>query len=124
MSPHEEPLRCLAVHALLDRRGEVDGVELEAFLNEIAGPHKWLSTTEWMFVEPPAEVGGWPTVPVVMPEAVAIQAVLRDLTNEPPRILSDRATSPAERRKWRWVTFPVTPNPQGEGRFPWEYLNA
>ena len=78
MSPHEEPLRCLAVHALLGRRGGIDGVELEAFLNEIAGPHKWLSTTEWLFVEPPAEVGGRLRSPEWDSARDAAQAILRN----------------------------------------------
>lgn len=124
MEPFEEPLRCLAVSAVLDEAGEVDGIELEAFLNHVVGRHQWLSTTEWLFVEPPVEAGGELTVPVVMPEAVAVKAVLHDLTNEPPRILFDHATSPSETRKWRWVAFQTAPNAQGQGRFPWERLNA
>lgn len=124
MAPVEQPLRCLAVRVVLDDAGEIDGFELECFLNGVAGRHQWLSTTEWLFVEPPAEVGGWLTVPVVMPESVAVQAVLHDLTNEPKRILFDHATTPAETRKWRWVAFQVAPNRQGQGNFPWERGDA
>lgn len=124
MAPLEVPLRCLAVRAVLDKAGEIDDLELAAFLNEVAGPHQWLSTTEWLFVEPPVEAGGEPTVPVVMPEAVAVKAVLHDLTTEPQRIVFDHATSPGETRKWRWVAFQVAPNPHGQGQFPWERLNA
>lgn len=124
MSPHEQSLRCLAVRVVLDDAGEIDGIELEVFLNEIAGPHQWLSTTEWLFVDPPSEAGDWPTVPVVMPEEVAVRAILEDLTGDPPRILFDHQTTPAERRKWRWVAFQVAPNQQGQGRFPWERLDA
>ena len=124
MAPLEAPLRCVAVRVLMDDAGEIDGLELEAFLNDVAGPHQWLSTTEWLFVEPPVEAGGKLTVPVVMPEAVAEKAVLHDLTNEPPRILFDHATTPGETRKWRWVAFQTAPNAQGQGRFPWERLNA
>lgn len=122
MSPHEA-LRCLAVRVVLDA-GEIDGIELETFLNEVAGPHQWLSTTEWLFVDPPSEAGDWPTVPVVMPEEVAVRAILEDLTGDPPRILFDHQTTPAERRKWRWVAFQVAPNHQGKGRFPWERVHA
>lgn len=120
----EAPLRCLAVRAVVDEAGEIDGLELEAFLNGVASPHQWLSTTEWLFVEPPVEAGGELTVPVVMPEAVAVKAVLHDLTNEPPRILFDHATSPSETRKWRWVAFQTAPNDQGQGGFPWERIDA
>ena len=124
MAPVEQPLRCLAVRVVLDDAGEIDGIELEAFLNKVAGRHQWLSTTEWLFVDPPAEVRDWPTAPVAMPEDVAVRAILEDLTNNPPRILFDHATSPAETRKWRWVAFQIAPNPQGQGRFPWERLDA
>lgn len=124
MAPVEEPLRCLAVSVVLDDAGEIDGIELEAFLNEVAGRRRWLSTTEWLFVEPPVEADGKLTVPVVLPEAVAVRAVLNDLTNDPQRIVFDHATTPAETRRWRWVAFQVAPNPQGQGRFPWERIDA
>jgi len=124
LAPFEEPLRCLAVSVVLDEAGEVDGIELEAFLNHVAGRHQWLSTTEWLFVEPPAEAEGHVTVPVVMPEGTAVQAILSDLTNEPQRIIFDLPTTPAETRKWRWVAFQVAPNAQGQGRFPWEAAHA
>ena len=124
MAPVEQPFRCLAVRVVLDDAGEIDGIELEAFLNSAAGPHQWLSTTEWLFVDPPAEAEGEITVPVVLPEAVAVKAVLHDLTNEPQRIVFDHATSSGETRKWRWVAFQTAPNAQGQGRFPWERLNA
>lgn len=124
MAPLEAPLRCLAVSVVLDGAGEIDGVELETFLNEVAGCHQWLSTTEWLFVEPPVEADGRVTVPVVMPQDVAVRAVLNDLTNEPQRIIFDLPTTPAETRKWRWVAFQVAPNAQGQGRFPWEQFDA
>lgn len=124
MTLEELPLRCLAVHVVLDAKGEIDSLELEVFLNEVAGRNQWLSTTEWLFREPPTEAGAWVTVPVVMPEAVAVRAILKDMANEPPRILFDHQTSPSERRKFRWVAFQVAPNPQGQGRFPWERLHA
>lgn len=124
MAPVEQPLRCLAVRVVFDDAGEIDGLELESFLNEVAGRYQWLSTTEWLFVEPPLETEGKLTVPVVMPEAVAVKAVLNDLTNDPQRIVFDHATSPGEARKWRWVAFQVSPNAQGHGRFPWEHFHA
>lgn len=124
MAPLEAPLRCLAVRAVVDEAGEIDGLELEAFLNDCVGARQWLSTTEWLFMEPPVEAGGELTVPVVVLETVAVKAVLNDLTNEPPRILFDHATSPSETRKWRWVAFQTAPNSQGQGRFPWERTHA
>lgn len=124
MAPVEQPLRCLAVSVVLDEAGEVDGIELEAFLNHVAGRHQWLSTTEWLFVDPPAEAEERVSVPVVMPDEIAVRAILADLTNDPQRIVFDFQTTPAETRKWRWVAFQVAPNPQGQGRFPWERFNA
>lgn len=124
MAPVEKPLRCLAVRVALDDAGEIDGFELEAFLNDVAGPHRWLSTTEWLFVDPPVEAEERVTVPVVMPDEIAVRAILADLTNDPQRIIFDLPTTPAETRKWRWVAFQVAPNPQGQGRFPWERFNA
>lgn len=93
-------------------------------LNEVAGRHQWLSTTEWLFVDPPAETEGRVTVPVVMPDEVAVSAILNDLTNEPQRIVFDLPTTPAETRKWRWVAFQVAPTAQGQGRFLWDHCDA
>lgn len=124
MAPDEAPLRCLAVRAVVDEAGEIDGLELEAFLNNVAGRHQWISTTEWLFISPPAEAAGEMTVPVVVPEAVAIKAILADLTSDPNRIMFDHTTTPGETRKWRWVAFQTAPNAQGQGYFPWERLNA
>lgn len=124
MAPVEQPLRCLAVRVIFDDAGEIDGLELESYLNDVAGSHQWLSTTEWLFVDPPTEAGGKVTVPVVVPEATATKAILADLTSEPNRIVFDHQVTPAEARKWRWVAFQVAPNPQGQGYFPWERINA
>ncbi|MFN3837517.1 MAG: hypothetical protein ACK4MI_07360 [Brevundimonas sp.] len=124
MAPEEAPLRCLAVRTVADEAGEIDGLELELFMNTVAGPHQWISTTEWLFISPPAEAAGEITVPVVVPEAIAIKAILADLTNDPNRIMFDHTTTPGETRKWRWVAFQTAPNAQGQGRFPWERLNA
>ena len=124
MAPEEAPLRCLAVRAIVDEAGEIDGLEIEVFLNDVAGPHQWISTTEWLFISPPAEADGEITVPVVVPEAIAIKAILNDITNEPQRIVFDHSTTPGETRKWRWVAFQTAPNAQGQGCFPWERFNA
>lgn len=124
MAPEEAPLRCLAVRAVADEAGEIDGLELELFMNTVAGPHQWISTTEWLFISPPAEAAAEITVPVVVPEAIAIKAILADLTNDPNRIMFDHTTTPGETRKWRWVAFQIAPNPQGQGYFPWERINA
>lgn len=102
MSPFEESLRCLAVSVVLDEAGEVDGIELQAFLNHLAGRDQWLSTTEWLFVEPPAEAEGHHTVPVVMPEETAVQAILNDLTNEPQRSISVRKLEVLAALDARW----------------------
>ncbi len=124
MAPEEAPLRCLAVRAFVDEAGEIDGLELELFMNAVAGPHQWISTTEWLFISPPAEADREITVPVMVPEAIAIKAILADLTSDPNRIMFDHAATPGETRKWRWVAFQTAPNAQGQGRFPWERLNA
>jgi len=50
--------------------------------------------------------------------------ILADLTSDPNRIMFDHTTTPGETRKWRWVAFQTAPNAQGQGRFPWERLNA
>lgn len=81
MAPEEAPLRCLAVRAVADEAGEIDGLELELFMNAVAGPHQWISTTEWLFISPPAEAAGEITVPVVVPEAIAIKASLLNLSD-------------------------------------------
>lgn len=124
MAPTEAPLRCLTVRAVVDERGDIDGLELELFMNAVAGPRKWISTAEWLFVEPPLEAAGEITVPVVVPEAVAVKAILADLTNEPRRILFDLPTTGAETRKWRFIAFCSATNIQGKGVFPWETLDA
>lgn len=107
---------------MLDEAGEIDGLELEVFMNDLAGPHQWL-TTEWLFENPPAEADGEITVPVVVPEAIAVKAIVADLTNDPPRILFDHALSGGQTRKWRWVAS-HTAREQGRGRFPWEAVDA
>lgn len=124
MAPEELPIRCLAVGVLLDPTGQIDGLELEALMNEIAGVGQWMSTEEWLFVEPPRTNPEQITVPVALPESIAVKVILADLTNDPPRILSDHAMTPAEIRRWRWLTFHLNPNPQGQGLFPWEVADV
>lgn len=124
MAPDEAPLRCLTVRAVMDERGTIDGLELALFMNAVAGHGQWISTTDWLFVEPPAEAAGEITVPVVVPEATAVRAILADLTNNPRRILFDLSTSSGETRKWRWVAFQRAPNDCAKGLFPWESANA
>ena len=120
----DQPLRCIAVRVLRDFEGEIDHIEFESFLNNVAGRHWWISTTEWLFVEPPVEAEGFETLPVVMPQSMAVKAVLADLTNSEPRILTDHQVTPSQERKWRFVAFQIAPNAQGEGHFPWERFNA
>lgn len=124
MAPTEAPLRCLTVRAVVDERGDIDGLELELFMNAVAGPRMWIRTAEWLFVEPPLEAAGEITVPVVVPEAAAVKAILADLTNEPRRILFDLPTTGAETRKWRFIAFCSATNLQGKGVFPWETPDA
>lgn len=124
MAPEEEPIRCLAVRALQGAADQIDSLELEALMNEIAGVGQWMSTDEWLFIEPPRTEPDQITVPVALPESIAVKAILADLTKEPPRILSDHPMTPGEIRKWRWLTFQLAPNPQGQGLFPWEVAHA
>lgn len=120
MAPEEHPLRCLAVIVVTDETGKVDTLELERFMDEVAGPGRWMSTIEWLFLEPPQSVPGQFTAPVALPDEIAVRAILNDLTNEPQRILIDHAMSPGEIRKWRWAAYQINPRPQGQGLFPWE----
>ncbi len=124
MAPEEEPIRCLAVRALQGAADQIDSLELEALMNEIAGVGQWMSTDEWLFIEPPSTEPDQITVPVALPESVAVKAILADLTNDPPRILSDHAMASGEIRKWRWLAFQLNPNPHGQGLFPWEVAHA
>lgn len=111
-----EPLRCLAVRVLKDSDGQIDSIEFESFLNDVAGRHRWLSTTEWLFVDPPVEADGLETQPVLMPELIAVKAIVADLANPEPRILMDHKLSHREERKWRWAASHIV----GQKHFPWE----
>lgn len=88
MAPKESPLRCLAISVMYDATGEIDRLELERFLNDVAGQGQWITADQWLFIDPPAEIGGEVTLPVVMPTDAAVKAVLNDLTNVAPRIAS------------------------------------
>lgn len=124
MAPEEAAMRCLAVCVMRDKAGDIDSLELARFMNEVAGPDQWISTSEWLFVEPPQSAPEQVTAPVALPEEVAVKAILNDLTNDPQRILTDHAMTPGEIRKWRFLAFQVAPNPQGQGLFPWEAMHA
>lgn len=124
MAAEEAPMRCLAVCVMRDEAGDIDSIELARFMNEVAGPDQWISTSEWLFVEPPQSAPGHVTAPVAFLEEVAIKAILNDLTNEPQRIFTDHGMTPGEIRKWRWAAFQVSQNPHGQGLFPWEAARA
>ncbi|MGX1802016.1 hypothetical protein ACWIDJ_06770, partial [Brevundimonas naejangsanensis] len=70
MEQVEEPLRCLAVRVVFDATGEIDSTELENYLNRVVGPSQWLSTTQWLFIEPPSPEDEAITVPVVVQERI------------------------------------------------------
>ena len=120
MAPDEPALRCLAVAVRFDAKNEIDHLELTHLLDDLASPGLWMTTLEWLFVEPPQSAAGEVTTPVALPEGAAVKAILADLTNEPQRILFDHAMTPAEIRRWRWAAFQMDQNSEGRGRFPWE----
>ncbi len=120
MAPDELPLRCLAVRVVPDANGEIDRSELQVLLNHLAGEDQWITADQWLFIDPPLEAAGEVTLPVVMPVDAAIRAVLNDLTNEPPRIITDYQTTPAETRRWRWLASQIQAYAGGKSHFPWE----
>lgn len=120
MAPDEPALRCLAVAVRFDAKNEIDHLELKHLLDDLTSPGQWMTTLEWLFVEPPRLAAGEITAPVALPEGVAVKAILADLTNEPQRILFDHAMTPAEIRRWRWAAFQMDQKSEGRGRFPWE----
>lgn len=124
MAPDEGPLRCLAVSVTHDAKGRIDSFELEYLMDDLAGPGQWISTGEWLFIDPPMDVTDQITAPVVLPEATAIKAILADLTNAPSRIITDYALTPGEVRKWRWLAFQRSHNTEGRGVFPWEVAHG
>ena len=120
MPPDEGPLRCLAVRVMHDAQGRIDSIELENLMKDLAGPGQWISTGEWLFIDPPLAGADQITAPVVMAQTTAIKAILADLTRSPSRIITDYALAPGEIRKWRWLAFQRSPNAEGRGVFPWE----
>lgn len=122
MEPVKESLRCLGVRFPQDADGEIDSTELEVYLNRVLGPNQWLSTAQWLFIEPPSPEDEADTIPVVVPERIVSRAFRNDGARR--RILFDHRTTSAETRKWRWVAFQIAPNPEGQGRFPWETVDA
>lgn len=120
MPPDELALRCLAVAVRFDAKNEIDHLELTHLLDDLVGLGQWMTTLEWLFVEPPQSAAGEVTAPVALPEGIAMKAILADLTSEPQRILFDHAMTQAEIRRWRWAAFQMDQNPEGRGRFPWE----
>lgn len=124
MAPDELPLRCLAVRVTHDGTGEIDSLEFETFMNEVAGKGQWISAGEWLFIDPPAEAAGEVTLPAVLPVAAAVRAVLNDLTNQPPRIVTDYQATPAETRRWRWLASQIPSFTAGKALFPWEAPDA
>jgi hypothetical protein len=120
LAPDEPALRCLAVAVRFDAKYEIDRLELTHLLDDLAGPGQWMTTLEWVFVEPPQSATGEVTAPVALPEGVAVKAILADMTSEPQRILFDHAMTPAEIRRWRWAAFQMDQNNEGRGSFPWE----
>ena len=118
MTTVEAPLRCLAVSVGFDPSGQIDGLELEAFLDEFAGRSQWLADNERKFAEPPLQAGAWATVAVVLPEAIAALAISADALNDPPRVLHEHTIAYDEAEKWRAL------NRQCSGRFPWESVDA
>ena len=58
MAPDEFPLRCLAVRVAHDPGDEIDTLEREAFLNEVAVSGPRISAQQWLLIDPPVEVEG------------------------------------------------------------------
>lgn len=100
--------------------GKPDTAELECFLNKAIGENQWLMTTDWLFTDPPEVAQHGLTVPVIVPEAVAVRLVLTDLERPLQRVVRDHPVVGVEGRRWRWAAFVARPNNQHQGRFPWE----
>lgn len=120
MVPFNEPMRCFALRVDLRPDGEFDTSALEWFLNRAIGTEQWLMTSEWLFTDPPDKGDHGPTVPVLVPEHLAVRLVLTDLEGPAQRVVADHSVSGVEARRWRWAAFVIAPNDQGRGRFPWE----
>jgi len=106
------------------QNGQLDTDGLERFLNEAIGEVQWLMTTEWLFTDPPVSEGQEQTVPVLVPEELAVRLLLTDLESPSHRIIGDHPVVGVEARRWRWAAFVARPNDQGQGYFPWERGDA
>lgn len=124
MVPTNEPMRCFAMRVDIWPDGEIDTTSLEWFLNDAIGPNQWLLTTEWLFSDQPDQDEHGPTVPVLVPEEIAIKLVLTDLEGPHQRVVSDYSVVGVEARRWRWAAFVADQNDHGQGRFPWERIRA
>lgn len=124
MVPENEPMRCFAMRVDVQPDGGLDTTRLEWFLNDAIGLNQWLMTTEWLFSNPPDQDEHGHTVPVLVPEELAIKLVLTDLEGPDQRVVGDHSVVGVEARRWRWAAFVVEPNDEGRGRFPWERADA
>ena len=124
MVPTNEPMRCFALRVDHLPNGDLDTHALELFLDTAIGPNQWLMTTEWLFTDPPDEEEHGQTLPVLVPESVAVRLVLTDLEGPLQRVVRDHPVVGVEARRFRWAAFVARPNDQGKGRFPWEAVDA
>jgi hypothetical protein len=51
-------MRCPVVRVPNDQAGEINALELEALLNEVAGSGQRISAQQGLFINPPAEIKG------------------------------------------------------------------
>lgn len=124
MVPANEPMRCFALRVERLPSGDLDTHALERFLDKAIGPNQWLMTTEWLFANPPDEQEHGQTVPVIVPENLAVRLILTDLEGPTRRVVRDHPVVGVEGRRWRWAAFVARPNNLGQGRFPWEAADA
>jgi len=122
--PANEPMRCFALRVEHLPSGDLNTHALERFLDNAIGPAQWLMTTEWLFTDPPDEQEHGQTVPVIVPEDVAVRLILTDLEGPTRRVVRDHLVEGVEGRRWRWAAFAARPNDLGKGRFPWEAADA
>jgi len=122
--PTNEPMRCFAMRVDHLPSGQPDTNGLEWFLNEAVGENQWMMTTDWLFTDPPEVAEHGHTVPVLVPEEVAVRLLLTDLEGPTQRVVCDHPVVGAEGRRWRHISFIARPNDQGQGRFPWELAHG
>lgn len=115
----ETPIHCLAVRVRRRWDEQIDTNELEDFLDQTAGPNRWLMTSLWMFARQPVVMRPcFQSVPVICPVSVAARLSLNDCEDRPQRIFGEHVVGAVELRGWRWVAGQVYP--QFGGQFPWE----